>query len=256
MSKRIEQFQVGDRTSLVVEVRAGAVEVRTGPAGRAVVTLDSDRVDEWNVLHLGDSLAIQPADRPWSRGKSVRILVEVPEGSDVEVRGVSAHITLVGAFGAVIVHGRSGDVRLDSAARLEVNNVSGQVRADSVGGDASFTTVSGDVTVREVVGRLSASTTSGDLRISSAGDDVEIGTTSGDVRVDRAGGASVSVKSISGDVIIGLPAGIRVQPDISTLSGRTTLPKPSGVPPTSAPRVVRVRLRTVSGNVTIGRVTA
>ncbi|MEQ1873295.1 MAG: DUF4097 family beta strand repeat-containing protein [Ilumatobacteraceae bacterium] len=254
-NKRTEQFPVGDRTNLIVELRSGAVEVRTGAAGRAVVTLDSDRADEWNVIHLGDSLAIQPFDRPGSRGKTVRIFVEVPAGSDVEVRGISADVTFGGILGEARVHTRSGDVRIDSAARLEVNSVSGDVRANSVVGEASLTTVSGDIDIREVGGRLSANTTSGDVRVSSVGDDVLIGTVSGDVRVDRVGGASVGVKCISGDVTIGLPAGIRVEPEISTLSGRTTLPKPSGLPHVAAPRVVRVRLRTVSGDISIERVT-
>lgn len=253
--KRTEHFAVGERTNLMVEVRSGSVEVRTGAAGRALVTIDSDRSDEWDVMHLGDSLAIQPFDHPMSRGKSARIFVEVPVGSDVEVRSVSADITFGGMLGAARVQTRSGDLRTDSVARLEVNSVSGDVRVKSVVGDASFTTVSGDLDVREVGGRLNASTTSGDVHVASVGDDVLVGTASGDVRIERAGGSSIAVKCISGDVSVGLPAGIRVEPEISTLSGRTSLPTPSGVPPVAAPRIVRVRLRTVSGDISIERVT-
>ena len=62
-----------------------------------------------------------------------------------------------------------------------------------------------------------------------------IGTTSGDVRIDRADGSSIGVKCISGDVTLGLPAGIRVEPDISTLSGRTSLPTPSRTAPVANP---------------------
>jgi hypothetical protein len=56
-------------------------------------------------------------------------------------------------------------------------------------------------------------------------------------------------------VTIGLPAGIRVEPDISTLSGRTRLPEQSSAAPTDAPRrSVRLKLRTVSGDIEISRV--
>lgn len=254
--KRTEQFEVGESFNLIVELRSGTVEVRTGPAGRVVLTLDSDRANDWDVVHLGDSLAIQPFDRPGFRGKAIRIFVEVPVGSNVEVRSVSADVTLGGVLGVARVHTRSGDVRIDDVSRLEVNSVSGNVRANSVGGDATLTTVSGDLDVRNVGGRFTANTTSGDVRVASIGDDVAVGTVSGDVRVERAMGASITMKCISGDVCVGLPAGIRVEPDISTLSGRTTLPQPSGLAPVATPRLVRVRLRTVSGNITIDRVTA
>ena len=248
-----QQFKVGERLSVDIEVRTGSVDVRSGASGSATVQLDGSNTDDWQVIQLGDSLVIRPAGR---RARAVRMLVEVPPSTDVEIKGVSADLTLVGALGATRVHTVSGNVRIDSVSRLDVNSVSGDVRATTVAGDASLTTVSGDVDVREVAGRLNASSSSGDIRVSTVADDLNIGTTSGDVRCDCARGASVGVKCISGDVIVGLPAGIRVEPDISTLSGRTTLPKPSGAPPVSAPRVVRVRLRTVSGNITIERVTA
>jgi hypothetical protein len=59
---------------------------------------------------------------------------------------------------------------------------------------------------------------------------------------------------VSGDIAIGLPGGIRVEPDISTLSGRTKLPSRPPAATTEPRRPVRVRLRSVSGNITIERV--
>lgn len=249
--RRFQEFQVGERTSLDIELRAGSVDIRTGAPGCATVSLDNGSTEDWQLIQLGDSLSIRPAGR---RARSVRMLIEVPRLSDIEVRGVSADITLSGDLGAVRLHSVSGDLRVDSVLRLEVNTVSGDVRAASVAGDASITTVSGDVEARDVVGRLTANTSSGDVRGTSVGDDLTVGTTSGDLRIERVGGTAITARSISGDVTIGLPAGIRVEPDISTLSGRTSLPTPSGVPPASPPRIVRVRLRTVSGDITIERV--
>ena len=249
--KNSQQFQVGEQLIIDIEARSGSIDIRNGAPGRAIVSVDSP--DDWQIIQLGDSISIRAAGR---RARAVRMLVEVPAGADVEVKSVSADLTLAGAYGATRLHTVSGNVRVDSAARLDLNSVSGDVRATSVTGDASLTTVSGDVDVREVGGRLTASSSSGDIRVLRAGDDVTVGTTSGDVRCECATGSSIGVKSISGDVNIGLPAGIRVEPDISTLSGRTTLPAPSGSAPVSAPRVVRVRLRTVSGNINIDRVIA
>ena len=249
--KNSQQFQVGERLSIDIEARSGSIDIRNGAPGRAIVSVDSGTADDWQIIQLGDTISIRAAGR---RARAVRMLVEVPPATDVEVKSVSADLALAGAYGATRLHTVSGTVRIDSAARLDLNSVSGDVRVISVAGDASLTTVSGDVDVREVRGRLNASSSSGDIRVARVGDDMNVGTTSGDVRCECATGASIGVKSISGDVSLGLPAGIRVEPDISSLSGRTTLPTPSGAPRLSAPRVVRVRLRTVSGTITIDRV--
>jgi len=61
---------------------------------------------------------------------------------------------------------------------------------------------------------------------------------------------------VSGDITIGLPSGIRVDPDLATFSGKTRLPRPR--PESSAPsevprRLVRVAVKTVSGDITIER---
>lgn len=249
--RRQQEFQVGERASVDVELRSGSVDIRTGAPGRATVSLDDGSADDWQLIQLGDSLSIRPAGR---RARSVRMLIEVPRLSDVEVRGVSADVTLSGDLGAARLHSVSGTLRIDSVLRLDANSVSGDVRAASVAGDATITTVSGDVEARDIVGRFTGNTSSGDIRSTNVGDDLTIGTTSGDVRIERVGGTAITARSISGDVTIGLPPGIRVEPDISTLSGRTTLPKPASTPPASPPRIVRVRLRTVSGDITIERV--
>jgi len=76
---------------------------------------------------------------------------------------------------------------------------------------------------------------------------------SGDVVVRQYAGASVAVRTVSGDVRLGLPSGIRVEPQISTLSGKVDLPAGTGELTTGERRVVRVRLRTVSGDIRIER---
>jgi hypothetical protein len=255
--KRREELAVGERANVDVDVKSGSVDVRTGTTGRVVVSIDADDVDGWEVAQLGDSVSIQSRTRRGWRVRSARVLVEVPPGSDVEVTVASADVALAGHLGAVRVRTASGDVRVDEVARLDVNSASGDTRVGSVSSDATCSSASGDVDLGDVVGRLVVSTASGDVRISSAADDVQIGSASGDVRVDRYDGANIAVKSISGDVTVGLPAGIRVEPDISTLSGRTTLPSsasPSASGSVGDRRLVRVRLRTVSGNITVGRV--
>lgn len=251
---RHEEFSVGDRPSVAIDVRTGSVEVRSAAAGRIAVALDGPDVDRWDVTQLGDSISITPATRSGWRSRATRVLVDVPAGADVEVRSATADVALSGEFGATRIKTASGDVRVGSATRLDINTASGDAAATSVGAVTSCTTASGDVDLGRIGGRLSVSTASGDVRVAEAADDVEIGSASGDVRVGWCGGSDISLKSISGDLVIGLPPGIRVEPDLSTLSGRTHLPEaaPRGGP--EPRRVVRVGLKTVSGDITIRRV--
>jgi hypothetical protein len=253
---RHEEFAVGERPSASIEIRSGTLEVRTGAPGRVGVALDGPDVDQWQVTQFGDSVSIEPPSSSGWRSRSTRVLVEVPAGTDIDVRSASAEVALVGDFGATRIKSASGDVRVGSVARLDVDTASGDATATAVATATSCTTASGDVELGRVGGRLTVSTASGDVRVAEADDDVEIGSASGDVRVDRCGGSNVSVKSISGDVIVGLPPGIRVEPDITTLSGRTILPEPVANSGAEPRRVVRVGLKTVSGDITIRRVEA
>jgi DUF4097 and DUF4098 domain-containing protein YvlB len=253
---RREEFAVGDVPSLTVGNRSGSVEVRSGAAGQAVVTVESSDAADWDIDRLGAAITVRPKRSGW-RSPSARILVEVPHGTNVDVTTASASVTMSGVLGAIRIKSASGDIRLGSVDRLDIDTASGDVRAATVASSATCDTASGDVWVERVGGRLTISTASGDVRIAEAADDVEIGSASGNVRVDRFDGDSIAVRALSGDVLVGLPSGIRVEPDVSSLSGRTRLPSPRTSPEPitdSPPRVVRVGIRTVSGDITIRRV--
>lgn len=255
MSSRREKFVVADRAALDVNISSGSVDVRRGTAGQVVVTIDGSDAADWTVTQVGEVVTVEaPAKRMWG-SRPARVFAEVPDDTDVDVKSASADVALAGRLGAIRVRTASGDVRAGDAARFDANSASGVVSVGSVASVASCTTASGDVDIRSVSGRLTVSTASGDVRVASATDDVQIGTASGDVRVDRYDGSSLAVKAISGDVTIGLPAGIRVEPDFATLSGRTTLPTPVASPTLVGDRrVVHVRLKTISGNITVVRV--
>ena len=238
--RRSETFSVGPRPTLHIDVASGSVEVRTlAAAGTMEVDIDVENPDDWDITQLGDSISVRYARTGW-RSRAGKVFVQTPPDTSVDVSVASADIALLGTLGDARVRSASGDVRIDSVQRLEVRTASGDVRAD------------------RVAGRLIASTASGDVRVDTAGDDVEVGSASGDVRLGRCDGSNIAVKAVSGDIVLGLPAGIRVEPDISSLSGRTSLPSPAttatDTTATEPRRAVRVHLRTVSGNITIDRV--
>ncbi|MDO8362673.1 MAG: DUF4097 family beta strand repeat-containing protein [Actinomycetota bacterium] len=252
---RHEHWSVGEHPSLDVGVPVGTVEVRTGDAGAVHLSLESAVADDFELSAVGDHITVRHPSR-WSlRGRSCRLVVTVPSGTDVTIDSASAEVRLAGSLGSVRVRTASGDIEIDASRRCEVTTASGDISCGTVDGDATITSISGDCSVRGVGGRMEATLTSGDLRVDHCAGDLAVVSTSGSARIGHCGGAEVSLRSLSGDVRVGLPSGIRVDADISTLSGKATLPPPAptGQPLATDRRPVRLRLKTVSGDIRVER---
>lgn len=251
--RRSERFEIGERARLDVRLPSGLVDVRTGAAGTIEVVVEASDPESFDIARVGDTVSVRPPSRWGLRGRTT-VAVVVPDGTEVELSTTSADVRMGGSLGPVRVRTTSGDVEIDAVARLELGTTSGDARVGTVHGDASITTVSGEARVGTVAGRVQGSAVSGDLRIAHVGGDVRFGTTSGDVRIERCDGSDIALKSISGDLVLGLPTGISVEADLSTTSGRATLPVPA--PPSAGEeprRPVRLALRSVSGDLTIQR---
>ncbi len=250
---RREELVVGERVRLDVDVRSGDIMVRTGAVGHVVVEVNGEAADDCEISQLGDVIMIRPSVR-WSlRSRSVQVSVQMPPRADVDATSASADVTLNGELGACRIRTASGDVRVEASNRLDVTTASGDVRIGSTSVDLMCATASGDVDVDTAAAQVSITTASGDVRAVSLSGGVHVGTASGSVRIDRYDGNDLSVKCVSGDITVGLPSGIRVEPDIATMSGHTRLPQPAArVQPTER-RLVRLRLRTVSGDIAIER---
>jgi hypothetical protein len=249
-----QSFTVGQHAIVDIELPSGSVLVtadRSGAdrSGMVSLSIDGATPDAFDISQVGDSIAI----RAKRRGRAARLAIDVPVGTDLNVKGASVDVVARGAIGALRVRSASGDVRVDDVVRADVALASGDTRLEIVRDGANFRATSGDVTLGRVDGRLTASLASGDIHVDELGGDGDFETASGDVSVRRYTGASVAVRTVSGDVRIGLPSGIRVEPEISTLSGKVSLPSPATSVATEERRPVKLRLRTVSGDIRIER---
>jgi len=247
--RREETFPVSGQAVIDVELAAGSLLVRAGTTGSVAVSVEASDADRFDIGQLGDTIAL----RTPRRGRSARVVVDAPVGSHVTVKAASLDVSARGALGTLRIRSASGDLEADDLVRADVTLASGDCRVGLIRDDATFSTTSGDVAVRSVGGRLSVTAVSGDVSVDHVQGDVEAQSTSGDVTVRRCDGSAVSVRTVSGSIRLGLPSGIRVEPELATLSGRVTLPDPAA-PASDAPRrTVRVRLRSVSGDLAIER---
>jgi hypothetical protein len=227
----------------------------------------------------------------FNRGPRIDYAVTVPRRSRCKLASSSGRIEVARVHGPVDVAQKSGrtnvraiggDVRVLSksgaidaeeiAGSLMAQAQSGKVGVDRVKGNVSLQAHSGSVKVEHVGGTLNARAHSGRVDALDIGGDAFVATHSGRVSVTAPRGA-VKMHSISGsaryqgqvngDVEIATTSGsihFDVDPikpffmDAETVSGsiRSDLEprRGEGPPPADAPRV---RLRTVSGAIRIGR---
>jgi DUF4097 and DUF4098 domain-containing protein YvlB len=282
-------FETPGRVRLSVQIHAGLVVVTAGATDRTVVSVEADTPGAEELVerttiecrpsgseHVVEVKLPRVYGMRLLRRNAVTVRVEVPEGAKVSVSTASADVEINGPVGDVDFTTASGNASIDDvAADVTTKTASGNVTIGRVGGDIRASTVSGDLRCSSVAGTAHFSATSGDLELGAAGSRVAVKATSGHVRLgELAAGAQVKnvsgnvrvlalgegtlhVRSVSGDVAVGVVKGVELHVDVETASGivhsdipLSDAPEPGGARPEAR---VDLSVRSVSGNVEIGR---
>ena len=258
MSTVNQEFTVGANASLNIKIQAGRVDVGEGRPGVIAIEVSTREPESIELVQTGDAIYVSDNRSGWVVRGTVRITATVPPGTDLEVGSASADVHTDADLRAFICRTASGDVSFRAVESLEVKTASGSVRGDRVAGDVRVNSASGDVWIHRVAGRLTAALASGDVRTDEVGGDLRATSASGDLRIDRFRGDEVTIKSVSGDLVIGFPKGIRLDAEVNTLSGHVHLPTPAsseaanGADLAERPkRRVRLSAKTVSGDIRI-----
>jgi DUF4097 and DUF4098 domain-containing protein YvlB len=208
------------------------------------------------------------------RRQAVTVRVGVPEGSDVKVLAGSADVEITGLINTADLASSSGDISADDVTDDAIaKTASGDITIGAVGGDLRVHTASGDLRCSRVAGPAVFATASGDLEVGAAANKVEVKATSGNVRLGELsrgarivnvsgavrvlalGEGTLHVRSVSGNVSVGIAEGVDLHVDVETMSGSVH----SDIPLDDAPRPGRrdaqvdLSVRSVSGNVEIAR---
>jgi hypothetical protein len=284
----------GDRFVLVSEV--GRVELRGVAGRRASIVVTSDRTD---VAARYDFRFEQGAGRlkmvaerkekgllSWFQGfgrnlGDVRIAIEVPRGTPVELESAGGGIDLSAldatvkassSGGGIKVAEVHGDLTLSSSGGgVEVRLVHGVVRVGSSGGNVRVESIEGgvyadssggSVTLEDVSGDIQASSSGGGVQVAGAGGRVKAGSSGGPVQVSFAAGNSKGgdIDSSGGGVATMLDRAAGVEVDAVSSGG----PVDCDLPVTREGRIARdslhgrlngggalLRLRSSGGGITI-----
>lgn len=246
------EFAVGVNPDIDVHIQSGRVEIRSGPAGVVKVDVETDNAG-FVVEQHGDQIHI--ATKPnggWSSRNSAYVVVEVPDDSDATIASASAKIEIEAPVRNLDMKTASGDIDVSFASSASIKTASGDVRIGVVKSDVKVSSASGDVNLEESEGKVRFSSASGDLFIGASSGAINASTASGDVTVQRYSGRQLNVKSMSGEVEVGVPAGTRLDLDATLLSGELHLPEP-GNSSESSSREMTIRVKLVSGDLRIDR---
>jgi DUF4097 and DUF4098 domain-containing protein YvlB len=270
------RFDTPQPVDLFVEIGRGLVDVTATETTESRVEIAGRDAEQVSVRYDGRQLSVVgPRQRGGLFGADNRldVRITVPTDSDVVVRTGSADITVRGrvgtaqakssagdlhletATGPVLVESGSGDIHIGTAGdALKVKSGSGDVVIGDSAGTTSISTGSGDVRVATSRAQTVVKTGSGDLEVGDSTHEVSLSTGSGDLVVSRARSGRVSAKGASGDVRVGIPAGVPVWTDITTITGQIRSNLNGAGRPEDGAAHVEVRARTVSGDVVLAEI--
>lgn len=253
MSDRTETYQIDPGAHILVSLHAGDIRLKHGDDSTAVIEMSgsTDALDTIEVDATSEAVAITSTmkKRRWFGIGSVDVVVTIPDGCDLTVR-LGAGDLLVGvAVNDLEVSTGSGDVRVDEVggtADLKVG--SGDMRIGTISGVGRISSASGDVRLDRGT-EVTVSTAAGDLFLGSIGEAARIKSATGSIRIARFSGTDLEIRTMSGDVSIGLVPGLIVNAAIKTMSGdfRNRI-KPSSVEKTGT---LNLEVTSFSGDVTL-----
>jgi DUF4097 and DUF4098 domain-containing protein YvlB len=271
---RTETFKTARQLAVSVKVPRGDVQVETAETDETVVTLDgSDRKLERAEIRLEDRgdhdeliVDVDPDDISWSAGRiklaisfdsakdKIDARLRVPHGTILRIETGSADIRVSGRVRELETQTASGDISVDEVERdAKIKVASGDVRVARVGGGLKVQTAAGDVASGPVGADAEVKTAAGDIRLEDVGGNVSVNSASGDVRLGAVTRGKVELKSVSGDMTVGIRRGSRVWMDVKTITGDAHSELDAGGEDDNEGPLVELKATAMSGDIKIVR---
>jgi len=200
---------------LVVEASASDVIVTGRPESGAHVVITSKRADLEDLFAFRfneepGAVRIEVRKRsvlPWPKSLQVRMEVQVPTKTSVEIRT---------GGGDVKVSHLEGDTNLETSG--------GDVAVSGLAGNLTATTSGGDIILHDLTGEVNVKTSGGDIKLENASGRVEARTSGGDVEVAFGPGNAKGgeIETSGGDIKVRVDPAVSLNLDASASSGEVT----------------------------------
>ncbi|RZS31161.1 putative adhesin [Herbihabitans rhizosphaerae] len=276
-------FDTPNPISATIELVVGNTRITASDRGETVVEvrpsdpdnqLDVKAADKTTVdLTNGGLLVKTPKLNSFFSSKvgSIEVTVELPAGSTVTGETSIGEFHADGRFGECRFKTAMGTIRLAETGPLHVKTTGGKVVVDRVNGRAEITSsngevrvgridgpaviknANGDIDVGDVTGDLRCNTANGNIAVQQALAGVNAKTVNGSVRIGEIVRGEVVVDTTAGELEIGIRKGTAAWLDVKSVSGRVHSSLDSASGPESSEETVKLRARTITGDIVIGR---
>jgi len=264
-------FDTPEPIQLYVELGSGDLVAHAEEVAETTVDVSGKDADDVVVEQRGTEIVIlgkQQRGGFFGGSRELDVRVTMPSNSRLSTKLGSADLRATGRLGGAMLRTGSGDINLETvhgevhvesgsgdlaieevSGPLEVKSGSGDVRLQRLHGPGRVATGSGDVTIGSADESVQVRSGSGDMRVREAQDDVSLNTASGDLVVDVMNRGQLTAKNVSGDIRVGVPGGVPVWTDISSVTGSVRSDLEGAGEPADGQDYIELRARTVSGDV-------
>ena len=252
MSERNQRFEVAVKVRIEAATSSGDISARPGDTGEVLVGVKGPGADDYQITQHGDTIRVLPESTGLLHRFSIaEVFLTTPPGASLQLTAASGDISVQAPVEDVEATAASGEIRVGSVSGAgRLRTASGDIQVDAVSGRLFVDSSSGDVRVGHVGSNIAVNSASGDISVDYAAGAVDVNTASGDLLVLHVDGDDVRVKTVSGDVRLGIPPRRTLDVEVQTLSGdvRNRLPKGDGSP---AEKRVTLTVKTLSGDITL-----
>ncbi|MGC4749141.1 DUF4097 family beta strand repeat-containing protein [Micromonospora sp. DT201] len=177
----MQKFETAAPIAAVIEVPAGRIQVVAADRSDTTIEVLPAKASKSRDVKAAEQTAVEFKDgvlrvKTTLQGNqilgpsgTVEVTVQVPSGSDIEVKSGGAEFRGIGRFGKVDCDGVYGAVKIDEAANLRLAALGGDVTVGRLTGSGEISTQHGDVDVAEAdSGTLVLSTQTGNVTVAAA----------------------------------------------------------------------------------------
>jgi DUF4097 and DUF4098 domain-containing protein YvlB len=243
-----------------IDVPNGSIKIVAWNKAEVNVTGHVDRAD-LEVSTSADRTRVRVGGKR-HRGEA-NLEVRVPQGSRIEAKGVDTTVEVRDVTGALRLQSVSGDITVSgSPSDVDVHSVNGQVDLSVKSGIVNARSISGGVRVVGARGRAVVDSVSGDC-VLEGGDftEVEMRAVSGDLHFTGgiSGQGSFEFKTHSGDIELRVPAATNADFELRTFNGTLETRLGAGAPRQTSSALdfrvgsggAKVRGRTFNGDIRV-----
>jgi DUF4097 and DUF4098 domain-containing protein YvlB len=243
-----------------IDVFNGTVRVVAWNKAEVNVTGHVDRA-ELEVSTSSDRTRVRVSPR--RRHGEADLEIHVPAGSRVEAKGVGTTLEVRDVTGALRLQSVSGDIAVSgSPSDVDAHSVNGEVSLNVKSATVNARSISGDVHVAGARGRAMLDTVSGAC-VLEGGDftEVEMRAVSGDIHFTGgiAGQGTFEFKTHSGSIELRVPAATNADVELRSFNGALRTDLGQGAPKQSSSALdfrigtggAKVRGRTFSGDINV-----